>query len=438
MIKESAWVISANMGLGHQRATYPLRDMAHNDVQLFGENVTSSKREKKLWKIFQYSYEFLSKTRQFLIIGPSLYNLLERLQNISPFYPFRDQSRPSLQVKSLYSLIHRGLGNGLSSMLSTKKLPVVTSFYAAAIAAEERTNLPVYCIICDADINRVWVAENPKKSRIIYFAPCGHAMRRLKQYGVPDERIFLTGFPLPQENIGGPDMPILREDLAKRLIRLDPSRRFRTIHGEEARHYLGKYWNPEYSDNSLTLTYAVGGAGAQTEIAEGVLNSLTPRILEGKIKLNLVAAHRSEVWQYFLKLIEKHGLTRCENIKVIYNPDKNKYFSDFNKVLRTTDILWTKPSELSFYCGLAIPIIIAPPIGPHEVFNQRWLRDLGSGFHQEEPKYCGEWLMEFLSDGRLAQAAWDGFLYGRKLGAYKIAEVIAAGSTERHYSPLRR
>ena len=28
--------------------------------------------------------------------------------------------------------------------------------------------------------------------------------------------------------------------------------------------------------------------------------------------------------------------------------------------MRTTDILWTKPSELSFYCGLGIPIVMAP------------------------------------------------------------------------------
>ncbi len=438
MLKQSAWVISANMGLGHQRATYPLRHMAHEDIQLFGENVTSSKREKRLWRVFRNSYEFLSKTRQFWIIGPGLYNLLERLQNISPYYPFRDQSRPSLQLKSLYSLISRGLGHGLSSMLSTKNLPVVTSFYAAAIAAEERTDLPVYCIICDSDINRAWVAENPKKSRIIYFAPCGHALTRLKQYGVPDERIFLTGFPLPQENIGGLDMPILKQDLAARLVRLDPIKRFRSIHGVEARHYLGSYWNPRDSDEPFTLSYTVGGAGAQAEIAGDVVHSLAPQILAGKVRLNLIAAHRNEVRQYFLKLIQKHGLTQSDNIKVIYNADKNLYFKEFNEALRTTDVLWTKPSELSFYCGLGIPIIIAPPIGPHEVFNRRWLRNLGAGLIQDDPKYCGEWLMEFLADGRLAQAAWDGFLYARKLGAYKIEEILETGNMERGYSPLKR
>ncbi len=439
MEKDGAvWVISANMGLGHQRATYPLRRYACEDIQLFGENEMSSERERRLWRLFQSSYEFLSRTRQFPVIGPSLFSVLERLQNIFPYYPFRDQSKPSLQVKSLYSLIRRGLGRGMSSKLLSRKLPVVTSFYAAAIAAEEHTDLPVYCIICDADINRVWVAERPQKSRIVYFAPCGHAMRRLKEYGVPDERIFLTGFPLPEENIGGADMSILKHDLAQRLIRLDPTKRFRTIHGQEAGHYLGGCWDPSAPAGPLTLTYAVGGAGAQSEIAEGVLKSLSPSIRAGRIRLNLVAAHRPEVKQYFDRLLEKYKLTGNGHARVVYNPDKNAYFSEFSRLMRDTDLLWTKPSELSFYCGLGIPIIIAPPIGPHEIFNQRWLRDLGSGTHQSEPEYCGEWILDYLADGRFSQAAWDGFLYARKLGASKIAEVLDTGTMRREYSPLLR
>lgn len=270
-----------------------------------------------------------------------------------------------------------GLGSGMSNKLKTAKLPVVTSFYAAAIAAEERTDLPVYCIICDADINRVWVAEHAPKSRIIYFAPCGNAMRRLKEYGVPD-------------------------------------------------------------DSPLTLTYAVGGAGAQAEIAEGVLKSLAPQIRSQRIHLNLVAAHRSEVKQYFDKLLEKYKLAGNDFVRIVYNPDKNAYFKEFNLLMRNTDILWTKPSELSFYCGLGIPIILAPPIGPHEVFNQRWLRDLGAGTHQSEPEYCGEWILDYLSDGRFSQAAWNGFLYARKLGAEKIIEVMTSGTMQREYSPLLR
>ncbi len=436
-MENKAWIIAANMGLGHQRATYPLRDMAYEGIQLFGENDMCLNKERRQWKIFQNSYESLSRIRRIPLIGSYMFSFLEKLQNISPYYPRRDQSGPSLQVKSLYTLIGRGMGKGMSVKLNTCKLPVITSFYAAAIAAEELTDLPVYCIICDADINRVWVAERSSESRIIYFAPCGNAMRRLKEYGVPDERIFLTGFPLPQENIGK-NMDIIRSDLAKRLIRLDPTKRFRIIHGEEVRYYLGDNWDPNHEAGPITLTYAVGGAGAQTEIVASALKSLSNMIKEGRIRLNLIAAHRPEVKNFFEKLIQKSGLGMSEGVRILYNENKDEYFRQFNILLRDTDILWTKPSEMSFYCGLGIPIIIAPPIGPHEVYNQRWLRDLGAGLHQSDPRYCSEWITDYLMDGKLSLAAWDGFLYARKLGASKIAEVLATGKMERHYSPLLR
>ena len=436
-MENKAWIISANMGLGHQRATYPLRGLAHDGILLFCEDETCLKKEKRQWRIMKNSYETLSRTGQIPLIGSYLFSLLEKIQNISPYYPRRDQSGPSFQVKYLYSLIKRGMGKGMSEKLRTAKLPVITSFYAAAIAAEELTDLPVYCIICDSDINRVWVAEKPQQSRIVYFAPCGNAVRRLKEYGVPDERIFLTGFPLPEENIGK-NMEILRSDLSKRLIRLDPTRRFRIIHGEEARFYLGDSWDPDAAGGPLTITFTVGGAGAQAEIAGAAVSSLSGMIKKGKIRLNLVAAHRLEVKNYFEKLIKKCGLENSDGVQILYDPDKNEYFRRFNIILRNTDVLWTKPSEMSFYCGLGIPIIIAPPIGPHEVYNQRWLRDLGAGVHQSDPRYCSEWIMDYLHDGKLSLAAWDGFLYARKLGAAKIAEVLATGKMERHYSPLLR
>jgi hypothetical protein len=433
-----AWVISANMGLGHQRATYPLRGIAHKGIHLFGEGPVNSIKEQKLWNLFRESYEFLSRIRQVPLVGPPMFGLLERLQNISPYYPLKDRSKPSLQLKSLYSLIRRGMGHSLLSRISSYKLPVITSFYAAAIAAEELTDLPVYCIICDSDINRVWVAENPKKSRIIYFAPCSRALRRLKQYGVPDERIFLTGFPLPYENIGDESLSVLKADLKERLFRLDPTKRFRTIHGEEAKYYLGTNELEGTPGRPITVTYAVGGAGAQTDIGGHALNSLIPHITKGRIRLNLVAGIRSSVNDYFTKLVDSSGLRGSKNINIIYSPDINGYFRAFNNALHTTDLLWTKPSELSFYCGLGIPIIISPSIGPHEVYNSRWLQSIGSGILQEDPRYCGEWITDYLVDGRLCLSAWDGFLYARKMGIYKIYEILKTGKMSRNYSPLKR
>jgi hypothetical protein len=233
-------------------------------------------------------------------------------------------------------------------------------------------------------------------------------------------------------------MPILKRDLSNRLIRLDPGHRFRTIHGEEAKYYLGDCWHPERDDSSFTVTFSIGGAGAQSEIAAGVIKGLASQITSGKIKLNLVAAHRTEVKEFFLSELLKNNLTETNNVQIIYNRDKNEYFKAFNQTIRTTDVLWTKPSELTFYCGLGIPIIISPPIGPHEVFNKQWIRDLRAGFNQEDPKYCGEWLMDYLNSGRLAQAAWDGFLYARKMGTYKIISLLNKGYMDKGYSPLNR
>ncbi|MEK7072745.1 MAG: hypothetical protein AAB969_04190, partial [Patescibacteria group bacterium] len=101
-----------------------------------------------------------------------------------------------------------------------------------------------------------------------------------------------------------------------------------------------------------------------------------------------------------------------------------EFFKEFNKVLRKTDILWTKPSELSFYCALGIPIITAPPICSQEIFNQRWLRFIGAGVKEDEPRYVNEWLPDWLKSGWLAEAAMQGFLEAPKFGTYNIEKII--------------
>ena len=65
-------------------------------------------------------------------------------------------------------------------------------------------------------------------------------MRRLRQYGVTDDRIFITGFTLPRENVGGLRMDTLRTDLLARLGRLDPQARFTNVFGTTVRELLGR------------------------------------------------------------------------------------------------------------------------------------------------------------------------------------------------------
>jgi hypothetical protein len=103
----------------------------------------------------------------------------------------------------------------------------------------------------------------------------------------------------------------------------------------------------------------------------------------------------------------------------------DEYFKTFNEALRETDVLWTKPSELSFYAGLGIPIIMAPTIGSQEDFNKKWLLHTGAGVCQENPRYAEQWFYDSLNSGDLAEVAMQGFMEIEKMGAYNIEKIIA-------------
>jgi hypothetical protein len=93
-----------------------------------------------------------------------------------------------------------------------------------------------------------------------------------------------------------------------------------------------------------------------------------------------------------------------------------------------TDALWTKPSELSFYAALGLPLVFASPVGVHERYNRRWVRESGAGAVQRDPSAAWQWLSDWLEDGTLAGAAWSGFTRLPKHGLYRILEEVAAPS----------
>ncbi len=433
-----AWLVSANMGYGHLRGILPLKEIAHEEIITLGENDNSSAREKKLWNNLLSLYTRFSRAKGIPWIGKYIFKILNTFLYIPSFYPIRNLSQSTFQVQMLSSLIAKGLCRGILGKITGSRHPLITSFYAPAIAADLNGIHPVYCIICDADLNRVWVSKEPWESRIVYFAPCEKAAQRLQAYGVPYDRIHLTGFPLPKELLGGKDLPILRSDLGQRLHYLDPRQRFWPVHGRNVEHLLGPVHCTPKRQRLLTLTYAVGGAGAQKEIGKKIALSLEKKLASGEIALNLVAGVNPSVQQYFEHV--RHGLNPDADSRVVIVSGESfeSYYRSFNETLRTTDILWSKPSELSFYCALGIPLIISPAIGSQEYFNRKWLLETQAGFKQENPEYTEQWLFDFLDNGRFAEAAWAGFLKARKLGTYKILDILRDGKTNEDNYPLLR
>jgi hypothetical protein len=428
-----AWVVTVDMGLGHQRATYPLASLAEGGVLTVGSEQAGTLQEARLWDRVRHGYELISRCKAVPLIGTPLFGLMDTLLSIPPYYPVRDLSAPNFQVKLVSSLVDRGLCRGMLEKIQNKPLPLVTSYLAPAIAADRAGHSPIYCIICDAEVARAWVSHDPRRSRIHYLVPCERTVMRLKSYGVPEERITLTGFPLPLELVGNRDLDVLRSDLANRLSRLDPVDAFWPLHGRNVVHFLGREEGSTREKPALTITYAVGGAGAQREIGRKIAWSLRDRLQQGTVRLNLVAGVREEV-QAFFEGYKADLLPGNRNLQVVFGRNKMEYFRRFSSILRNTDVLWTKPSELSFYCGLGIPIILSPPVGSQEVFNRKWLLEIQAGIPQEDPDYADQWLFDLLNSGRLAESAWNGFLNARKHGTHNIREILDHGSLARESS----
>jgi hypothetical protein len=419
-------LVAADMGYGHQRAAYPLLDLAGGEIVSINNYPGIPEWEKEYWRKSLNSYEQFSRFKKLPLVGNLVFEVMDAFQKIAPLYPFRDLSRPTIQQRYFYSVIKKGLGRPLIEKLSQEARPFVTTFFVDAYIAEYY-NYPgdIYCIVCDTDASRAWAPLRPADSRVKFLVPSKKVRERFVMYGVKPDNIIISGFPLPKENVGS-KKEILKKDLARRIAALDPEGTYRDDYESLLEDYLPK--TPIKSTAPLTLSFAVGGAGAQKEMGTVILNRLAGQVRRGKIVLNLIAGNRAEVKDYFSLEISRAGLEEGKGVNIIFASDKMEYFRQFNDCLHGTDVLWTKPSELSFYCALGLPIIMSTPVGSQEDFNREWLISVGAGIDSLDPRFVDEWLPDMLASGRLARAAMDGFLNAEAMGTYNIAEVI--GQTE--------
>lgn len=421
-----AWIVAVSMGYGHQRTAYPLRDLAPEGRAIFANDYDGMpERDRFIWRESKSFYEFISRIQSFPLIGKSIFKIFDHFQKIVKFYPRRDMLAPTGTLKEIYTLIAKGWGKHLIGKLSVNPLPLVTTFFTPAFMAEVH-GYPgeIYCVVCDADISRSWAPLEPQRSKIKYFAPTERAAERLAFYGVKKENIFLTGYPLPKENLGSPKLETAKADLGRRLTNLDPEKNFYKTHAALVKDYFGESFYR--SDGPLTVLFSVGGAGAQKEIARAAVISLAQKIKKMEVRFIISAGTKSSVRDYFVNVAKELniGFGRPNCFEVLYEPEIGDYFTAFNETLRIADILWTKPSELSFYSALGIPLIIAPPLGSQEEFNRDWLLAKNSGIQQNDPNYTSEWLFDFLKEGRFAEAAVEGFIETKKLGTFEIEETV--------------
>jgi UDP-N-acetylglucosamine:LPS N-acetylglucosamine transferase len=386
-------VVAIEMGYGHLRAAVPLAErfgtpLLHCDRPPLADSV-----ERDLWDRSRRAYELWCRVAQVPVFGAPLRSALDSLTHIPPLHPSRDLSSPNRSARLIDRMGARGLGRGLVRMLRESGRPLVSTFFTPAVLADRAGCERVHCVVTDSDINRVWAPLESRRTRIRYFAPSERVVRRLQAYGVPGDQITFTGFPLPHELVGGSELPVLQENLRARLERLR-------------------------GNGIPRLTFAVGGAGAQAEIAVAALPSLLPLVRAKKLAVTLVAGVRAEVAELFRRA------AGSEDVEILFEPEHEKYFARFHTRLADTDILWTKPSEMTFFAALGLPLVIAPPVGVHERYNRRWAVEAGAGLEQHDARFAGEWIAYWLADGTLAHAAEAGARRLPQRGLYAIVEAV--------------
>lgn len=406
--------MAVDMGYGHQRAASALVSLAE------GQKILSANAypgipdsDKHIWNTSRSLYETISRFKKVPVLGGLVFGLFDKFQEIQEFYPDTHGIEfPTLQLKQIYGLMkRRQWGKHLIEKLNKKPLPLLTTFSAVAFMAEYwNYQGPIWLVITDTDVARAWAPLQPHDTKIRYCVPTEIAGERLVRYGVPQDNIFFTGFPL------SPSLVLSSRDrLKNRIVALDPSARYRRLYSSLTEKYLGKVSFKALTE-PLSLTFAVGGAGAQSELAKDITISLSHLVETGKVRLNLVAGVRRDIAQYFKKISPKAN--------IVYGKTMEEYFKVFNKTLEQTHILWTKPSELVFYAALGIPLILASPIGSQELRNREWILKIGAGIDQLDPRFTHQWMFDLLENGNFAEAAMEGFVEMEREGTENIRKLV--------------
>jgi hypothetical protein len=391
------------MGLGHLRALYPFEELLSTKIVVLGQNPSSSSRSRFLWRNALRGYNWLSRSQQLPVIGKPIFSVLDSLLAIDPIFEATNGKKRSIPLELVEYAVSAGACDDLSKCDGDET--VLTSFYTPAIYfSTQKPDVKLLCQICDTDLSRVWVPRK-KLSNLYYLAPCSRAYRRLLSYGVAKSNIFLTGFPFPNGLVGGSNQDIALRNFENRLLR------FQSVTEKTG------------VKTTLRVVFAIGGAGAQIDIAFEAAQSLELQIQSEEIEFILLVPYQQKLQKRVIEFKEKF-FCKSNFFNVISPSNQTEYFSKFTEIIATADVLWTKPSELSFYSALGIPIIISPPIGAQERANREWLIEIGAGVDQLNPKSAHIWLENLLISGSLYRMARLGWESGIRTGAYKTMEII--------------
>lgn len=393
------------MGYGHVRAASAVAELFDTQVRLCDRPPLASPAEVRTWERSRSFYEWCTRNSTLPVVGAPLRPVVRWLTALPALEGDADLRPAPWIVRRLAHSIDKGLGAELVRRLREQPQPLLATYFAPALAADAAGLDGIWLVVTDSEVHRVWAPVDAARTRIRYAVATPRTRSRLVAYGVPPERICVTGFPLPGELVGEDDRA-RRTNLAGRLARLA-----QTGAGQAS---------------PVQVTFAIGGAGAQVPLALQVLRTLDPLLRRGTVRLALVAGVRPKVRRSLERALAGARLPAAGTcpVEILYRETLSEYLSAFHALLARTDLLWTKPSELTFFGALGLPLVLAPPVGVHEAYNAAYARQCGVGIDPPAMSQVVRWLTAGLKDGTFARAAQAGFDGLPAAGAYRIRDAV--------------
>ncbi len=198
------------------------------------------------------------------------------------------------------------------------------------------------------------------------------------------------------------------------------------------------------SGETKRILLTIGGAGAQYEMYRDLINQYKQEILDGKVCFYVNVGDHKNV---FDKLVDdfrassidifandwqatKGFAARALNeavtgVKVFYHQDLYQAVYATNLLMRSSDILVTKPSELSFY---PVPKLMMKRVGGHEAWGAIRAAEVGDGTVEcTTPESIKSMLKQMLQQPDILREMNQCILQAHEAGiyngAYKVVEL---------------
>ncbi len=192
----------------------------------------------------------------------------------------------------------------------------------------------------------------------------------------------------------------------------------------------------------------IGGAGAQRELFAPIIKHLMPEIKEGKAVVYLNIGDYNEVWDWMKNEIQgiadvatehmdnwsetekfcESALdpnTDVQGVHVFWHKNIFEAVYATNLLMRSSDVLVTKPSELAFY---PIPKLFIRRVGKHEMWGAIHSAEVGDGTLEcRDVPHILQMVDMFQKDDHLLGEMCESIKENKKVGlydgAYKVVEI---------------